>query len=132
MQRLNDTWMRIAGVPSLALMGQWMMYGYTNTPYPDDWRIPFFFMVGAILVWEFNRLGIIISRRRYPDLTQTLKRVLFQLGWFVVFCSFIRITQTFVYQLIGLWQVSDEASFQPYFFNTLVSVVGTIQVAAVL
>ncbi|XWW44916.1 histidine kinase [Fibrella sp. USSR17] len=132
MQRLNDKWMRIAGVPLLALIGQWMMYGYTNTPYPNDWRIPFFFTIGAVLVWESNRLGIILSRRRYPELAQTLKRIVYQLIWFVVFCSLIRITQTFIYQLIGLWQDSSASSFQPYFFNTLVSVVGTIQVAAVL
>ena len=130
MLRLNDTWMRIAGVPLLALTGQWIMYGYTNTPYPSDWRIPFFFVLGSILVWEFNRTGIIFSRRRYPELGQTRKRVFYQIAWFIVFASLIRISQTFFYQVIGLWHSTGHFQFQPYFFNTLVSVVGTIQVAA--
>jgi len=130
MLRLNDTWMRIAGVPLLALTGQWIMYGYTNTPYPSDWRIPFFFVLGSILVWEFNRIGIIFSRRSYPELGQTRKRVFYQIAWFIVFASLIRISQTFFYQVIGLWHSTEHFQFQPYFFNTLVSVVGTIQVAA--
>ena len=130
MQKLNDKWMRIIGVPLLSLTGQWMMYGYTNIPYPDDWRIPFFFILGSVLVWEANRWGIIISRRRYPELAQTLLRVLFQLAWFVIFASIIRISQTFFYKYIGLWHSDDYFLFKPYFFNALVSVVGTVQVAA--
>ncbi|MFC5409808.1 sensor histidine kinase [Larkinella bovis] len=130
MQKLNDRWMRLIGVPLLALTGQWAMYGYTNVPYPDDWRIPFFFILGSVVVWETNRWGIILSRRKYPELNQTLHRILYQLTWFVFFSSLIRITQTFVYELIGLWPIEDALLFRPYFFNTLVSVVGTIQIAA--
>lgn len=130
-QKLNDGWMRIIGVPLLALAGQWAMYGYTNVPYPADWRMPLFFVLGSVLVWESNRWGIILSRRRYPDLAHTRERVLYQLVWFVVFASIIRITQTLAYQLIGLWHSTDAFEFKPYFFNTLVSVVGTIQIAAV-
>jgi sensor histidine kinase YesM len=130
MQRLNDKWMRIIGVPVLSLLGQWMMYGYTNVPYPNDWRIPFFFVLGTVIVWETNRWGIILSRRKYPDLTQTRQRVVFQLAWFFLFSSIIRITQTFFYHQIGLWPSEDYLLFKPYFFNTLVSVVGTVQIAA--
>ncbi|MBN8825930.1 MULTISPECIES: histidine kinase [unclassified Spirosoma] len=131
MQPLSDKWMRILGVPLLALVGQWAMYGYTNVPYPDDWRIPFFFVLGSVVVWESNRWGIIFSRRRYPEQTQTWQRVLYQLSWFIVFASFIRITQTWFYQQIGLWHSTELFEFKPYFFNTLVSVVGTVQIAAV-
>lgn len=131
MQPLTDKWMRILGVPLLALVGQWAMYGYTNVPYPDDWRIPFFFVLGSVLVWETNRWGIIFSRRRYPEQTQTWQRVLYQLSWFIVFASLIRITQTWFYQQIGLWHSTELFEFKPYFFNTLVSVVGTVQIAAV-
>ncbi|GAB3549966.1 sensor histidine kinase [Spirosoma fluminis] len=130
MQRLNDKWMRIVGVPVLSLLGQWMMYGYTNVPYPDDWRIPIFFVLGTVAVWETNRWGILLSRRKYPELAQTRPRVLFQLIWFVACSSAIRITQTFVYHQIGLWPSEDYLLFKPYFFNTLVSVVGTVQIAA--
>ncbi|MEZ0608004.1 sensor histidine kinase [Fibrella sp. WM1] len=130
MHRLNDKWMRIVGVPLLALVGQWIMYGYTSVPYPDDWRIPFFFVLGSVLVWEVNRQGIILSRRRYPTLPQTRQRVLFQLLWFVGFSTLIRITQTAFYHWLNLWPTEDYLLFKPYFFNTLVSVVGTIQVAA--
>lgn len=130
MQKLNDKWMRLIGIPLLALAGQWMMYGYTNVSYPNDWRIPFLFILGTVVVWEINRRGIILSRRRYPDLTQTRQRVLYQLIWFLIFSSLIRITQTFFYHIIGLWPSEDYLLFKPYFFNTLVSVVGTIQLAA--
>ncbi|AKD55270.1 sensor histidine kinase [Spirosoma radiotolerans] len=131
MQQLNDKWMRLGGVALLALVGQWVMFGYTNVPYPADWRIPLFFMTGSVVVWECNRRGIIVSRQRYPELAQTGHRVLFQLIWFVLFASAIRISQTFIYHQIGLFPAEDYFLFKPYFFNTLVSVVGTIQVAAV-
>ncbi|CCH52706.1 signal transduction histidine kinase, LytS [Fibrisoma limi BUZ 3] len=131
MQQLNDKWMRIVGVPLLALTGQWIMYGYTNVPYPDDWRVPFFFLLGSVLVWECNRWGIIYSRRRYPELAQTLRRVLYQLIWFITFSSLIRIAQTFIYHQLDLFPTEDYFLFKPYFFNTLVSVVNTVQIAAV-
>ncbi len=131
MQKLNDKWMRIIGVPVLSLAGQWVMYGYTNLPYPNDWRIPFLFVLGSVIVWECNRRGIIISRKRYPELAQTGRRVLFQLIWFTAFASLVRITQTFIYHQIGLFPSEDYFLFTPYFFNTLVSVVGTIQIAVV-
>ena len=102
MQQLNDRWVRIVGVPLLALLGQWMMYGYTNVSYPDDWRIPFFFVFGTVLVWEWNRQGIILSIWRYPGSTKTRQRVLYQLLWLVLFSSIVRISQTFFYQLFGL------------------------------
>ncbi|MGV3560480.1 sensor histidine kinase [Larkinella arboricola] len=130
MQKLKDKWTRLLGVPLLAFVGQWTMYGYTNVPYPDDWRIPFFFILGSVVVWETNRWGIILSRRKYPELTQTRHRVLYQLVWFAFFASLIRISQTFFYELIGLWPSDDPLQFKPYFFNTLVSFVGTIQIAA--
>lgn len=130
MPSLNDKWMRLLGVPLLALLGQWMMYGYTNVPYPDDWRIPVFFVLGTWLVWECNRQGIIQSRRRFPELTKTRQRVLYQLVWFVVGASLIRISQTLLYQLFGLWATDDYLQIKPYFFNTLVSVAGTVQLAA--
>jgi two-component system LytT family sensor kinase len=131
MPQLNDKWMRIVGVPMLALTGQWMMYGYTNVPYPDDWRIPVFFILGAIIVWECNRWGIILSRRRYPGLAQTARRVLAQLLWFIVFAALIRISQTYLYHRIGLFPSEDYFLLKPYFFNTLVAVFGTVQVAAI-
>ena len=130
MPPLNDKWMRLLGVPLLALLGQWMMYGYTNVPYPDDWRIPVFFILGTMLIWECNRWGIIRSRRRYPDLTKTRQRVLYQLGWFIFFASLVRISQTLLYRHFGLWPTDDYLRIGPYFFNTLVSVAGTIQIAA--
>ncbi|GAA4404710.1 hypothetical protein GCM10023187_22390 [Nibrella viscosa] len=129
-ERLNDKWMRIIGVPVLALLGQWVMYGYTNVPYPSDWQIPVFFMLGTMVVWECNRWGIIISRRHFPDLTQTRPRILFQLGWFIVFSSLVRISQTYLYHLLGLWHTEHVIEFRPYFFNTLVSVAGTAMAAA--
>ncbi len=122
--------MRLLGVPLLALLGQWMMYGYTNVPYPDDWRIPVFFVLGSVLVWECNRQGIIQSRQRFPELTKTGQRVLYQLTWFVVFASVVRISQTLLYQLFNLWPLEDYLQIKPYFFNTLVAVAGTAQVAA--
>jgi len=130
MRQLNDKWIRIIGVPLLAIMGQWMMFGYTNVPYPDDWRVPFFFILGTILVWESNRWGIIVSRRKYPELTQTRQRVLYQVLWFIGCASAIRVTQTAFYHFIGMWPGEDYLLFKPYFFNTLVSVAGTLQMAA--
>src|SRR5215207_2826495 len=117
MQKLNDKWMRLVGVPLLAFMGQWMMYGYTNLPYPDDWRIPFFFMLGTMVVWEANRWGIIFSRRRFPELTQTRQRVVYQLIWFIIFSCLIRFLQTFIYQLAGIWHVDETLQLRPYLFN---------------
>jgi sensor histidine kinase YesM len=130
MQKLNDKWMRIIGIPVLALLGQWMMYGYTNMPYPDDWRVPFFFVLGTIIVWHVNRLGIILSRRKHPELAQTRQRILYQLMWFIFFSSIIRISQTFLYDLFDLWPSGEYMQFRPYFFNTMVSVIGTTQIAA--
>jgi hypothetical protein len=131
MQRLHDGSLRLLGVPLLALIGQWTMYGYTNVPYPADWRIPALFVLGAVLVWECSRWGIILSRRRFPDLDQTPQRVGFQVVWFVLAASLVRVSQTAFYQAIDLFPGEDFFLFKPYFFNTLVVVVGTVLIAAV-
>jgi sensor histidine kinase YesM len=131
MKKLNDKWVRLVGVPLIALLGQWTMYGYTNVPYPNDWKVPFFFVLGGVLVWEVNRIGIIRSRRKYPELAQTRQRVLFQLVWFAVGALLVRSAQTYFYYKFTVWDYVDYTKVGPYFFNTLVAFIGTIQFAMV-
>ena len=123
--------MRLLGVPVIALLGQWMMYGYTNQPYPNDWKIPFYFVLGAILVWEVNRIGIIRSRNKYPELAQTRQRVLFQVVWFILGSLTVRVAQTYFYHKFKVWNYVDYTHIRPYFFNTLVSLTSTVQIAMV-
>ncbi len=131
MKKLNDKWTRLVGVPLIALFGQWVMYGYTNVPYPEDWKIPFFFVLGAVFVWEVNRIGIIYSRRKFPELIHTRQRILYQALWFTIGAFAVRVVQTYFYQLFAVWDYVDYTHFKPYFFNALVSLVGTIQIATV-
>ena len=131
MRKLNDKWTRLVGVPIIALLGQWIMYGYTNLPYPNDWKIPFFFVLGAVLVWEVNRVGILHSRKKFPELIQTRQRILFQIGWFMIASLLVRVVQTYFYQEFKVWDYVDYTHFKPYFFNTLVSLFGTVQIAMV-
>jgi hypothetical protein len=87
MQKRNDKWMRIIGVPLLALTGQWAMYGYTNVPTRTTGEFRFSLFSAAYWSGRPNRRGIILSRRKYRDLTQTRHRVFYQLIWFVFFCQ---------------------------------------------
>jgi sensor histidine kinase YesM len=131
MKKLKDKWVRWAGVPLLALLGQWTMYGYTNVPYPNDWKIPFFFVLGGVLVWEVNRIGIIRSRRKFPELAQTRQRVLFQLTWFIIGAFLVRVAQTYFYYVFTVWDYVDYTKAGPYLYNTLVAFAGTIQFAMI-
>ncbi|MFT3824423.1 MAG: histidine kinase [Chitinophagaceae bacterium] len=77
MEKLNDKWFRIIGIPSVAMLANLLFYhnGFRNSTvaFWDNFMVEFM-IVG--LNWEINRLYIIYSRRRYPYREDIKKRII--------------------------------------------------------
>ena len=130
MSRLNDTWFRLAGIPLMALLGNWIFYDEINRQHNQTvWIDWIFSLLEVSLLWTFSRYGILRSRRRYPDLSQTRPRILFQVLWFLVITASVRLLTTFLYDVTLFWGYH----YTPirYVYNVAVGFFCIIPIAAI-
>ncbi|WP_461101593.1 sensor histidine kinase [Spirosoma koreense] len=130
MIRLNDKWFRLVGIPVLALLANWIFYDEINRQHDQRfWIDGIFSLLEVSLLWTFSRYGILRSRRRYPALSQTRQRILFQILWFVVTTTAFRLLTTFLYDVTLIWGYH----YTPirYVYNVAVGLFGVIPVAAI-
>lgn len=78
-EKINDLWVRVFGVPGLAVILTFAL------PCADEEANPYWlrFLVSAgctFIVWETNRYLTIYFRNRFPDLRHTAQRLLYQMG----------------------------------------------------
>ena len=127
---LNDRWLRLAGIPLITLLGDWIFYDEINRQH--GWPVWFDYLVGLAevsLLWTISRFGILQSRRRYPTLSQSPRRVVFQALWFILITSAFRLTTSFIYDITLFWGYH----YTPlrYLYNIAVGVFCVIPVAAI-
>ena len=130
MIRLNDRWFRLAGIPLIALLGDWIFYDAINRqhgwPFWIDYLVS---LVEVSLLWTISRYGIYRSRRRYPTLSQTRQRVIFQALWLVFITGLFRLTTATLYDLTFIWGYH----YTPlrYLYNVAVGIFCVIPIAAI-
>ena len=127
---LNDRWFRLIGIPLIALLGDWIFYDEINRqhglPFWTDYLVS---LVEVSLLWTISRYGILRSRRRYPTLSQTRQRVIFQALWFLLVTSLFRLLTSTLYDLTMIWGYH----YTPlrYLYNIAVGLFCVIPVAAI-
>jgi len=87
-EQLNDGLFRFIGIPFLAVMSHIIFFNESHGA-PDEkftqTQVLLISIIEAILLWECNRLLLIYYRKRYPELEQSLKRIVSEfLGCMVV------------------------------------------------
>lgn len=130
MEKLNDRWMRVVGVPLISIVSNFIFFQPDN----DANHISRFLALGAslvecVLLWESVRVGIVWTRRRYPRLNQTTPRILVQVAWFIVVTVSQRVFTTYLYDVTRFW--GYHLSERAYWVNTLIPFLFTVPLAAI-
>lgn len=127
---LNDRLFRLLGIPLVALLGDWIFYDEINRQHGQAFWIDYLVsLVEVSLLWTISRYGIVRSRRRYPTLSQTRQRVIFQAIWFLLVTGLFRLMTSTLYDLTGIWGYH----YTPlrYLYNIAVGVFCVIPIAAI-
>jgi hypothetical protein len=130
MMSLNDRWFRLVGIPLIALLGDWIFYDEINRQHGlSFWFDYLVSLVEVSLLWTISRYGILQSRRRYPGLSQTRQRVIFQVLWFLLVTGLFRLITSTIYDVTLIWGYH----YTPlrYLYNIAVGVFCIIPIAAI-
>ncbi|MBD2754937.1 sensor histidine kinase [Spirosoma validum] len=130
MIRLNDKWFRLVGIPAMALLGNWIFYDEINRQHNQQvWIDWIFSLLEVSLLWTQARYGILRARRRYPTLSETRQRILYQVVWFLAVTACLRLLTTFIYDVTMFWGYS----YTPirYVYNVAVGFFCIIPIAAI-
>ena len=130
MSKLNDKWLRLIGVPLVAVMSNFIFYDPENSLHHIS-RIKAlgFSLLECVMLWEVCRQVIIIARKRYPFLNQTGSRILFQVLWLVIVTVILRVALTYAYDVSGFWGYA--IPLRSYWVNTLVPFLFTVPIFAI-
>ncbi|WP_111631036.1 sensor histidine kinase [Larkinella arboricola] len=130
MERLNDKWLRLAGIPLVAFFGDWIFYDEINRRHGQSfWLDVVVGVLEASLLWTVARYGILRSRRRFPALGQTRQRIGFQIGWFLVTTALFRFGTSLLYDLSLLW--GYHYTPMRYVYNIAAGIFCIIPIAAI-
>lgn len=127
MDRLKDKWLRLIGVPLVAIMANFIFYDVDNS-LNNISRVKAitFSLLECVLLWEVCRRIIISARKRFPQLKQTASRVIFQTVWLIVITVVLRLALTFAYDKTEFWGYA--ISIRSYWINVLTPFLFTVPI----
>jgi two-component system LytT family sensor kinase len=105
--QINDKWLRIFGIPLAALNSHYL---YTDLHNEDKLGFTIIYLFAILevgIIWEANRILIKKARRKYPEIYQTQRRILYELVW----CSLVSLGL----QVIYLWLHKQSPDWQVNF-----------------
>ncbi|GAB3692174.1 hypothetical protein GCM10027592_10830 [Spirosoma flavus] len=130
MKKLNDKWLRVIGVPLVAVVSNFIFYRPDNDAHHHSLVTTIgLSIVECILVWELGRLGIVLARRTHPRLNQTTPRILYQVGWLLVTVTVQRLAIAFLYDYTEFW--GYPFSERAYWMSVLIPFVFLVPVVAI-
>ncbi|MBD2755125.1 sensor histidine kinase [Spirosoma validum] len=130
MDKLNDRWLRLVGVPLISIVSNFIFFQPDNDArHISRWLALGASLVECVLVWEVARLGILRARRRFPRLNQTTPRILLQVVWFIGTTVLQRIAIVYIYDVTQFWGYS--MTERAYWVNTLIPLLFVVPLAAI-
>ncbi|RRB01103.1 sensor histidine kinase [Larkinella rosea] len=130
MEKMNDKWLRLIGIPVVAVVANFVFYQPDNGPEDISW---FHGLLISLVEWtvllEVNRQGILLARRYYPRINQTKKRIFLELAWFIGATIIQRVTVNSIYDVTQFWGYPLPGG--AYWVTTLVSFLFTLPIAAI-
>lgn len=130
MNVLNDKWLRLIGVPLVAVMSNFIFYDPENSLHNiSRFKALSLSLAECILLWEVSRQVIIQSRKRYPQLNHTKNRILLQVVWLIGLTVIMRVGINYLYDVTQFWGYS--MSIRSYWVNTLIPFLFTVPVFAI-
>lgn len=128
-EKLNDKWFRFLGIPIIAFMGHFIFFNSHDTGEKDSFGIFFLSLVETMVLWEVNRPVILYSRRKYPALEQTAKRMRMILLLCVIVTVVLRSLNIFVYDVIEV--INGNLVLEVYLKNIFIALLFIIIVGGV-
>ncbi|UFH52638.1 hypothetical protein [Spirosoma sp. KNUC1025] len=130
MEKLNDRWLRLAGVPLISIVSNFIFFQPDNDArHISRWMALGLSLVECVLVWEVARIGILWARRRYPRLNQTAPRILAQILWFISTTVIQRIIIVYLYDITRFWGYA--MTERAYWVNTLIPLLFVVPLATI-
>ncbi|MVM36112.1 histidine kinase [Spirosoma sp. HMF4905] len=119
MEKLNDRWLRLVGVPLISIVSNFIFFQPDNDArHISRWVALGVSLIECVLIWEVARFGIIWARQRYPRLNQTRTRIMMQVSWFISTTIVQRIAIVYTYDVTQFW--GYPLTERAYWVNTLV------------
>jgi hypothetical protein len=119
MQQLNDRWLRLAGIPVLALVAA--LFFYSEFWLQNNYTFGQAFLIALIntaIYWETNRRIMLFFRARYPSFSQTAGRMFRQFAVSTIVSVLICILLSYIEDITQVWGRS--LVWQDYIFNCFV------------
>jgi hypothetical protein len=130
MHPLNDKWLRLIGIPLVAILGNYIFYQPDNDFHQiSRAKALLISLLECVSIWEITRIGIIRARKKYPLLNQTRPRIIYQILWFAFFIMLLRISIVYYYDKTLFWGYAMSA--RAYWVNVLVAFVFIIPIASI-
>lgn len=119
-EKLNDFWLRCAGVPTISIFLQLTVYAEDRIKfgYPLE-RAILVATIVTIIIWETGRQILIYFRKKYPEINQTRKRVLFSLIFFLLGNLIICFFTHWFYNYYLIW--NHILAYDEFLFDTVVA-----------
>jgi two-component system, LytTR family, sensor kinase len=124
-ETINDLRERIIGIPLVGVLGMLMSRGGNMVTYLESLLLSMFF---TFTLWHLMRYLVIRLRTKFPGLSNTRKRILFQLA--------IGIPVTIVFMSgfcinYGLFKYGAQLPIKPIITNTIVGLVITVFISTI-
>lgn len=130
MDRLNDKWLRIVGVPFTGVLANLVFFDAQNEANEVNRMTAMALSVGeSLLLWETNRLGILFSRKKFPSIKSTPSRIVTQVIWFTLMTVTLRYLLTYFYDVTQFWGYPIPS--RAYLINIIVPFFFIIPIAAI-
>lgn len=130
MDHLKDKWLRIIGVPLTGVIANLVFFDEQNEANEINRMTAMALSIGeSLLLWESNRLGIVLSRKKFSSIKATSSRIIMQVAWFVTVTVSLRFLLTYFYDQTQFW--GYDLSSKAYLFNIVVPFFFIIPIASI-
>lgn len=128
MNRLNDKWFRLIGIPLSALMANIIFYFDMNEKHGFSFVKDYLYTLATVFIlWEVNRQVILYTRRRFSSFEDSKKRMI-QTATLVVLATVgIMTLISFFYDVTGWW--GYDYKLENYLYNNFAALTYVIIVS---
>jgi hypothetical protein len=121
MNRLNDKWYRIIGIPLVALVSNIIFYYDMNEKHGFSFLTDYLYtLVTCFILWEANRQVILYTRGRFASYRQSHKRILWTTIGVVSITAAIMTLISAFYDVTNWW--GYEYKLKNYLYNNFAAI----------
>lgn len=105
-EKMNDGLFRFIGIPSIAVMSHIIFFNENHGAADQKFtpvQVLLISVAEALLLWECNRLVLLHFRNRYPELQQSLQRILSEFAGCMVVTLLLRYLVVWFYDKTLFW-----------------------------